>query len=202
MADDKARLRDHFKQVRMNLTESERNIREKRLEAIAWTWLSTQFHLTSFMTANEIKTFGFYAATKGEVDLRTLADRLRLVGCRIAFPRILPRQHMAFCLVDAQDELVPGPYGIRAPADHHPVVEREALDAIFVPGLAYTKNGVRLGYGGGYYDRYLADDGDSPLCVGVGFQTQLTDVLPESQHDVRMDWILTDGGMIRCQAQV
>ncbi|WP_281178130.1 5-formyltetrahydrofolate cyclo-ligase [Alicyclobacillus acidiphilus] len=195
-------MRDHFRQVRMKLIETERHERTRRIERAAFAWLAAHLREQAREPGRDRIVAGLYAPMPGEVDLLGFAARLRDEGVAIAFPRILPGRQMVFCLVDRYESMLPGPYGILAPTDEHPVLPKQAISAIFVPGLAFTRAGVRLGYGGGYYDRYFAGIGEPPWRIGVCYEDQVANELPESPHDVRMHWLLTDGGMVRCQTRV
>jgi len=73
-----------------------------------------------------------------------------------------------------------------------PRVAPADLDAILVPGVAFTRAGLRLGRGGGYYDRLLAQCGSGTLRIGVAFSCQLVDELPCEPHDQRVDLVLTE----------
>ena len=65
-------------------------------------------------------------------------------------------------------------------------------DFVLVPGLAFSRNGYRLGRGGGFYDRLLAGRARDAVKVGVGFELQLTDDIPRAEHDVILDRVITD----------
>jgi 5-formyltetrahydrofolate cyclo-ligase len=72
-----------------------------------------------------------------------------------------------------------------------PVVESEHADLILVPGLAFTRRGFRLGYGGGYYDRLLSEPGHA-LTLGACFQALLFEELTHEPHDVPVDFLVTE----------
>ena len=131
-----------------------------------------------------------YLPIRGEVDLRPLiatAPHLRW-----AIPRVVdsPFQHLVFHEHDPQ-HLVPHRYGMLEPEAALPVVEPEHADLILVPGLAFTRLGFRLGYGGGYYDRLLAQPGHAPA-LGACFQALLLEELPHELHDVPVDFLVTE----------
>jgi 5-formyltetrahydrofolate cyclo-ligase len=65
-----------------------------------------------------------------------------------------------------------------------------------VPGLAFTRKGLRLGRGGGYYDRYLAALPPTTLKIGVCFALQLVDAMPTEPHDQRMNAVVTEEGLV------
>ena len=93
---------------------------------------------------------------------------------------------MQFEKVTNQQELAPGSFGILEPTSN---LTAHKLDLILVPGLAFTKNGARLGQGGSYYDRYLNKYPDS-YTLGVGFCCQSTDYLNTQSHDMILDSIV------------
>jgi 5-formyltetrahydrofolate cyclo-ligase len=70
-------------------------------------------------------------------------------------------------------------------------------DVVIVPGLAFTARGDRLGQGGGWYDRFLSEVRPDCVSIGVCFVEQLADVLPVEPHDVTMDYVVTDRGVVR-----
>lgn len=84
--------------------------------------------------------------------------------------------------------LVSGADLLVVPGDLDPSV----LDVVVVPGLAFTTSGLRLGQGGGHYDRFLARLRPDCITVGVGFAEQLVDAIPTEPHDVRLDLVVTD----------
>jgi 5-formyltetrahydrofolate cyclo-ligase len=96
------------------------------------------------------------------------------------------------------DPLHPTDYGPREPARRVPV-DPSAVDVVITPGLAFDRRGHRLGYGGGYYDRYLARLHPAAARVGIAFSVQLVDELPVESVDQPVDVIVTDQEVIRCE---
>ena len=100
---------------------------------------------------------------------------------------------MSFHLIrDPETELKPAAMGIPAPSAGFPEIPPEKLDLIIVPGVGFTAAGDRLGYGGGYYDRYL------PLCsqaqvLALAFPEQIENTLPTDKHDFTIPRVLTTG---------
>ena len=92
-------------------------------------------------------------------------------------------------IIQSLDELEPDAYGIPAPKDACPVLEREKIDLILVPGLCFDSKGNRLGQGGGYYDRYL--NRTRAVRVGVCHDFALLDAVPTQTHDARRDGVVT-----------
>lgn len=102
--------------------------------------------------------------------------------------------------VRSMDDLQRGQMNVWEPAAHCPSVAIAALDIILVPGLAFTRDGLRLGRGGGYYDRLL----DHPECrarrIGIAFDLQIVDSIPVESHDQRVHQIITESGLIQASA--
>lgn len=89
------------------------------------------------------------------------------------------------------DELAPGYYNILSPKEEYiRYVDKSQIDVIIVPGAVFDKAGYRIGYGGGYYDRFLADL-KAPK-VSFAFEMQLTDAVPKEDFDIPVDYIITE----------
>lgn len=129
-----------------------------------------------------------YAPLPHEVDLLPLLEEYP--RHRFCFPRCGAQHRMTFHHVTAPaTQLVPAALGIPAPAEDMPVVAPQDLDLVLVPGLAFTEAGARLGYGGGYYDRFL------PLCTrariaAAAFAEQMLPHVPTDEHDVAIPHII------------
>lgn len=89
-----------------------------------------------------------------------------------------------------KEELRIGAFGIMEPTGATPVPPEE-IDVIIVPGRAFSPDGVRLGRGRGYYDRYMSRDGFRALKIGVCFAEQIVAGIPSEEHDIRMDRIVS-----------
>ena len=85
--------------------------------------------------------------------------------------------------------MVKGAYGINEPQNGLPVDVCE-IDAVIVPGVAFTEDGARMGRGKGYYDRYLSQSGCRALKIGVCYREQIVESIPTEPHDVRMDSVI------------
>ncbi|WP_099189973.1 5-formyltetrahydrofolate cyclo-ligase [Tepidibacter mesophilus] len=99
---------------------------------------------------------------------------------------------------DIETEVSIGTYGIREPKSEfiRPVNVKE-LDIVIVPAVAYDINGYRLGYGGGYYDRFLESIRDDCITIGIAFEIQLFDEIPKENHDAQLDYIITEKRIIK-----
>jgi 5-formyltetrahydrofolate cyclo-ligase len=132
-----------------------------------------------------------------EVECEPMLILARRDGKRVLFPRMLAGCSLEFALVDDAASMRIGRYGVREP-DRQCRSRPLASDAIvLVPGLAFDRDGGRLGRGAGYYDRALADVDKTrrgPRLVGVGFELQIVDSVPMTSIDIRMDRIVTEAG--------
>lgn len=81
--------------------------------------------------------------------------------------------------------------------EHCPPARLDDIEAVLVPGLAFDPAGRRLGQGGGHYDRLLAECPPQAVAIGIGFDFQILERLPEAGHDRRVDWIVTPSGAHR-----
>ena len=131
-----------------------------------------------------------YVGTGREIDTSRIIDRRLAGGKRVGVPLCTGPGVMEVREIDGWDCLVPGRYGILEPKRECPLMEPEEIGLAVVPGLSFTADGVRLGYGGGYYDRYL------PRVRGIKLalcrEQCLSDSLPAEAHDLPMDLVLTE----------
>ena len=144
----------------------------------------------------ECQTILTYMPIKSEVDLTPLLERFP--EKRWVVPRILPEENhrMEFHLYDAA-RLVQHPFGMMEPAPDAPTVAADEIEMTLVPGLAYDRRGYRLGYGGGYYDRFLLHF--RGLSAGIVFHELLLDSIPHGAHDVPVQWVVTERDVIEAK---
>ena len=115
-------------------------------------------------------------------------------GKRVYFPRV-DGEGLRFVAVSSLDQLVPGSFGVLEPPASLPVTGR-APDMVLVPGVAFDRRGHRLGYGRGFYDRYLSVCPDETCKIGFSFSFQLCDTIPDDDHDQLLDALVTDTEII------
>lgn len=162
----------------------------RRDEAITKAALS----LVSFRYAEYVL---LYAATDNEIDISAIAKESLTRGKKIAYPRCDKETHtMRYHIVTSLDELSPEAYGILEPPADAPVYDPETdlgSAICFVPGLVYDKEGYRLGYGKGFYDRYLSAFSGST--VGVVYSDYILPTVPRGRFDVSVTILLTEKGV-------
>lgn len=137
-------------------------------------------------------TVSLFASFRDEIDTWPLVEALIERGHRIALPVTGKKgEPLSFREYKIGDELTPDNFGVPTPA---PTAAELTPEIVVAPLLAFTRQGDRLGYGAGFYDRTLARlrrDGEV-LAVGYAFGAQEVDRLPTEDHDERLDWIVTE----------
>lgn len=138
-----------------------------------------------------------YASTEDEIDVYPIALAAWKKGKKVAFPRCEKSTHtMNYHIVSSLDELKPDSYGISEPSEDLPVFDPgfDSGSAVcFVPGLVYDRSGYRLGYGKGFYDRYLS--AFSGCRIGVVYSDFILNAVPRGRYDVTVDILLTEKGV-------
>jgi 5-formyltetrahydrofolate cyclo-ligase len=167
------------------------------LEAIAAKSFEIVHRLTELREIRESSTLMVYLSFGSEV----VADGLIVwgweAGKRIIVPLCRPEGRVLTpCLIGGFDELETGHYGIREPkADRLRPVPREEIDTVLIPAVAFDRQGRRVGYGGGYYDRFLPEIPRAAR-IGAAFACQIVAEIPPDPHDVPVDRIVTEKRII------
>jgi 5-formyltetrahydrofolate cyclo-ligase len=141
--------------------------------------------------------FFVYAAIRSEVDLDYFCECAWTDNKLLFFPKVA-RKNMDFFEVTDFNRLEKGAFGVREPSTKfcRMATEEEAKNAVLLaPGLAFSPDGYRIGYGGGYYDRYL-ERMDEIYPVGICFSEQLTEEIVPKAHDRRMREIITEKSVL------
>lgn len=145
------------------------------------------FSLDCIKNAKTVCTF--IAAFK-EPDTAEIIQKLRETKKTVAVP-VTDTENITLSLsyIDGLDSLKKGAYGIPEPEIIN-IAHAADMEVILVPGLAFDKNGGRMGFGKGYYDRLLSDT--RAVKIGLCYEFQLYDNIPTEPHDVPMDLIITE----------
>ncbi len=141
----------------------------------------------------------FYVPTRGEVDVMPLLRQALQEGRRCLLPRCAPNCALELLPVeDLQRDLAPGVFGLMEPCTDGPDCAGQPIDMILVPGVAYDRQGWRIGYGKGYYDRLLACYRDRSALIAPAYAMQLVNDARHQAHDVPMHWIATEDALLNC----
>jgi len=147
-------------------------------------------NLTHLLREMPFETAGLYLATRYEVNLDALIEGWHGQGKTIYLPH-LDDARTPFHQFQSWQTLESGALDLRQPPADAPALAAAQLDVIVLPGLAFDVAGNRLGHGGGWYDRQLADAGNAPLRIGVCYEEQLVADVPRDSFDVRMNIVVT-----------
>jgi 5-formyltetrahydrofolate cyclo-ligase len=132
------------------------------------------------------KSIALFAPRPTEPDLDLLWELDLLKDRLVSYPRC-DGEKLTFFAVSSQRELHPGRFGIREP-DAKRIVQQ--LDAIVLPGLAFTQTGIRIGQGAGFYDRFLETPRAGTIKIGVCFDFQVVANIPREEHDINVDFLV------------
>ncbi len=177
--DEKQLLRRQIREIEANMTETQRLNSD----------LALQKRFLALPQVAQAKTILLYASMGSEVETAPVLAALRRQGKRVLLPRCLPGRQMVAQVYDP-NRLVRHRYGMWEPAADCEAVPAEEIDLVLVPGVCYDRTGMRLGRGGGYYDRYLAEcKGES---VGWCREALLQDKVPAEPWDRPVHLVLTE----------
>ena len=180
---EKKHLRAHFSALRKALTTEEKTALDAALcRAVAAhkAFLSCDLLLCFF-------------PVRDEPNFTALYELARKRGVKTAFPRCVGTQ-MTFHVIGDERELEAGRFGIPTPPESAPLAKCTARTLCLLPALSVAKDGTRLGYGGGFYDRFL--EGFSGVTLLPIYSTLVCDALPREQTDIPATYILTEKGEI------
>ncbi len=140
----------------------------------------------------EVKTVLAYCSKPLEVDTSFIIERALAIGKTVAVPRCVPgTRDMDFYIIKSLDDLEPGAFGVMEPNPEKCELLRDYTSSVcIVPALMYDNSGYRLGYGKGYYDRFLS--GYSGNCIGLVYSSLVKDDLPHGKYDRKVDIIVTE----------
>lgn len=183
LATQKASLRESLTARRKALTPQILDTRGLKVQA---RFLATPYY-------QRAHTLALYAPIRGEVPTRDILIAALADGKVVCYP--LSHVHgriLSFRAITSEAELEPGRLGVREPANSAELIPVEQIDLFVVPGLGFTKDGKRLGRGGGYYDATLKAASANSRRIGLAFSEQVVTEIPVSHEDVLMDLVVTE----------
>ncbi len=182
---EKAALRATCRKARANIDKDEKS----RLDAII---CENIIHSPEFSSASVILA---YCPTGSEIDISPITRKAHEDGKRVAFPVCVDKGKMIFRYCSSLDELRIGAYGIPEPSERcEECIPSEDAFCI-VPALAMDIYGSRMGYGGGYYDRFLSGFSGS-FAVAI-YDCLVFEAIPHNERDIKIDVIITEKGKRR-----
>ena len=139
----------------------------------------------------QAKTIGAYYSIGSEVQTQDLLQEILNQGKELALPRVV-KDEIVFKKISSFSDLELGNFSVMEPKERCELVKK--LEIILVPAIALTRDGYRLGYGFGFYDRYL--HGKKSKKIALSYAKQVIKTFPHDSHDVNMDCIVTEDEVI------
>ncbi len=135
---------------------------------------------------------------KGEVDIFPIMDAALAGGKKVAFPRCNGEDHsMIFYFVTSREDFESGSYGIMEPKQALPAFQPKSMETenvlCLVPAIVYDRGGYRVGYGGGYYDRFFGKS--RPASIGVVYEDFILKNVPHGRYDITVDVVVSERGI-------
>lgn len=189
VATEKQRLREERLAARETLSEQERSVLD---DCITQNLLATPEYA-------EAATVLTYVSVSSEVSTRMFIECALRDGKTVAVPRCLPGHRLEFVAITSLDQLVAAPFNLLEPSkDLTALTESQMNDSIcIVPALLVDTKGYRLGYGAGFYDRFLSTYSGKKICLAYQQNLSKT-MLPHSEFDVAVDMVITESGVLTC----
>ena len=186
---EKQRLREERLAARETLSEQER---------CALDGCITQKLLATPEYA-EAATVLTYVSVSSEVSTRMFIEGALRDGKTVAVPRCLPGHRLEFVAISSLDQLAPAPFNLlEPPKDLSALTEDQMNNSIcIVPALLVDTKGYRLGYGAGFYDRFLSTYSGKKICLAYQQNLSKT-MLPHTEFDVPVDMVITESGVLAC----
>lgn len=170
------------KSLRRQISEKKKQLSRERIEKASAV-------LTDMLAASDgwknAKSVYIYLSYNSEVITDGLARLALSQGKTLAVPLCESREEMSFRIINSLDDVKAGYMGIREPDASAPIAHDETA-LVVMPGLAFDRGGGRMGYGGGYYDRFLEKEPQHPTAA-LCFDFQLVEKVPADEHDVPVD---------------
>lgn len=192
---DREALRAAKRELRARVRALRDAVPEERREAMARAVEARLFALPELARARSVLVFSSFGS---EVPTARILTRLAGEGRLVALPR-LAGEELEVRAYRPGDPVARAPFGALEPVGGE-LIPPEELDVVVVPGLAFDRRGYRVGYGGGYFDRFLPRTRPDALRVGICFHLQLVEEVPHGPGDVPVDAVVTDREVVRCRA--
>ena len=180
------------KLLRKNLSKKRKGL--DKIQKEKWDKIISEKIIGSdyFKNAEQVLVF---ASTENEFDTGFIIEECRFQNKALYFPLCIDRDgHMEFFKVDSPEDLEIGMYGISEPKSHCEKYKQRKNDLVIVPCLSADRNHNRIGYGKGYYDRFLNDFND--VSISPCYDEMLWDEIPTDKYDIKINIIVTDKEVI------
>lgn len=186
---EKQRLREEHLAAREALSEQERSVLDDRIT-------QKLLAISEYVEATTVLT---YVSVSSEVSTRMFIECALRDGKTVAVPRCLPGHCLEFVAITSLDQLIAAPFGLLEPPKELPALTEEQMNAsiCIVPALLVDIKGYRLGYGAGFYDRFLSTYPGKKICLAYQQNLSRT-MLPHTASDVAVDVVITESEVLTC----
>jgi 5-formyltetrahydrofolate cyclo-ligase len=196
----KIELRRRSEAARNALTPEERSAKSARINELMFRRISEV--LESRMKLGRRPTLFTYMPIKSEVDVTPIMESCWSKHYRVLLPKVQPEQRMKLYEIRSYADLEKGKWSILEPVIDAPqLMDIKQIDVALVPGLAFDAHLGRLGYGGGYYDRfmqqYIRTGNPKPYIIAGAYDLQIIEEVPMGLFDFRLDELITEAKTIR-----
>ncbi len=181
-------LRDKFKAIRSSFIKGNKEVLDEKI-------FKNFFQSSLYKEAKNIMSF---ISFNNEVDTHKLIKQIILDGKNLYVPITNPeKKELLVSKLNDFNQLELGFYNILTPKKEAiNIVDKSSLDLVLVPGLVFDRLGYRIGYGGGYYDRFLGDKNLKAKTLGICYSAQLTNRLNYDIYDIPVEYILTEKDLL------
>ena len=175
--------------AREALSEQERSVLDDRIT-------QKLLAISEYVEATTVLT---YVSVSSEVSTRMFIECALRDGKTVAVPRCLPGHCLEFVAITSLDQLIAAPFGLLEPPKELPALTEEQMNAsiCIVPALLVDIKGYRLGYGAGFYDRFLSTYPGKKICLAYQQNLSRT-MLPHTTFDVAVDEVITESDVLTC----
>lgn len=180
---DKSIIRKEMKKKRNKLS----NLQKEKLDSIVFQ------KVIESKEYNKADSIFIFVSYESEVDTHRIIKRALKDGKNICVPKVISKEDgMVAVGIHDFNELKNGAYGILEPENIKYKVEESSIDLCYIPGIAFDKKGGRVGYGGGYYDRFFEKLRKGSKKIALAYKFQILDEVPMEEHDMFIDGIISD----------
>lgn len=198
-------MKEKKRELRYEILKKRDNLSRKQVESKSEKIEKGLFALPDFQRA---KTVMFYVSFRSEVETDRMIKKTLSMGKRVVLPAVDGERMVLAEVKNFEKELTEGRFGIREPKkEFRRRVDTKQIDLVVVPGVVFDRWGGRIGYGRGYYDRFLRSKSmpsrrgrwRQGSLVGLAFDLQIARKIPLGENDVRVDKIITESRVINCR---
>ncbi|MFS1511302.1 5-formyltetrahydrofolate cyclo-ligase [Chengkuizengella sp. SCS-71B] len=192
---EKMQLRNEMLNVRSQITTEERTIKSEQICSYIIQ------HVEGTLKMQQPINILMYMPFKNEVDITPLMNWCWKSGGAVFLPKVIQNNEMQIHMIKNLSEVEVGKFGILEPKSNTDTChEISQIDVVIVPGIAFNQAGGRLGFGGGYYDRFFSRYDQpglkAPYKIAVAYDLQIVEHVPIEKHDYMMDQVITEKGSL------